>query len=230
MYTDYSNIGPSVAFENMNASLRIVRTSGPYVRNAIQNKNLELFPNLYVPELTLNTTETTDNYIISDIDGYIPNIPNGTIFDHLSFYPLDWPDFHKIPIGGNVGPDNSKDIRQNPVTRLYSSKKENHLDRDSTLFKSIEEQKALELQKRKERINKPPAGYDNITKRQVENISLENNSETIDSDDYFEISDKTNNSNNSNRSSALPGTKSTALMIHRTGVDDNVLNPKNLMP
>jgi len=162
MFTDYSNIGPSDAFENINASLRIVHTSNTYTRNAIQDKYLEIFPKLYTPQLTLKTTEPPDNYIISDIDGYIPNIPNGTIFDHLSFYPLDWPDFHRIPTGGNVGPDNSLDIRQNPVTRLYSSKKEDHLINNSTSFKSLEEQNAIDLQRRKERINNPPVGYNGV--------------------------------------------------------------------
>jgi len=120
---------------------------------------LEIFTKLYTPQLKLETTEPPDNYVISDIDGYVPNIPNGTIFDHLSFYPLDWPDFHRIPTGGSIGPDNSLDIRQNPVTRLYSSKKEDHLINNSTLFKSLEEQNVMDLQIRKDRINKPPVGY-----------------------------------------------------------------------
>jgi len=182
MFTDYSNIGPSDAFENINASLRIVKTSNTYTLNAIQNKYLEIFPELYIPQLTLETTEPPDNYVISDIDGYVPNIPNGTIFDHLSFYPLDWPDFHRIYTGGDVGPDNSLDIRQNPVTRLYSSKKEDHLINNSTSFKSLEEQNAIDLQTRKDRINKPPVGYNNIEpQNNFENEDKNTTDQTINS-------------------------------------------------
>lgn len=173
--SNYSNVGPSEAFENINGTLRIVKLDKPRKLNGFQNDYKTTFPRLFEPTVTLATTEKPENYMINNIDGYMPTLPNHTIFDHLSFYPADWPDFHRITIGGSVGTKDGSDISQNPVTRTYDVKTTAMVNSDPANLtpESALERARLESEIRKkiERSEKPPPEFDTVKRWQIDDLS-----------------------------------------------------------
>lgn len=160
----------ALGLENLHCSLVIQRVRSKkqtsFIDNGFKKIFLEKMPKLY--------NEPKDNeYVITNIAGYHPTLPKNSIFNNISFYPSNWPDFNTLPLAGPVNTTNSTDISQNPETRRREVRIDTYDNTGSTMMEREDPKQRTEVMseadiiRRKELLRTMPQ----LNNKHVDNVS-----------------------------------------------------------
>lgn len=122
----------SLGLENINCSLVIQRVRPTKQTSSVLSSVDNGFKRIFLKERpTLFNEPKQSGYAITNVAGYFPTLPKNSIFNNISFYPSNWPDFNTLPLAGPVNTTNSTDISQNPETQRREVKMNTDDDGDN---------------------------------------------------------------------------------------------------